>query len=264
MRRGVSVPNVGDPRDLVQLAVDVEEASWDGFFLWDHVQIVAGMDFEVHDPWMVLATAAHATERITLGTLVSAPARRRPWNLAKQVVTLDHLSGGRAVLGVGLGYPGHDEFAVFGDPDDIAVRASRTDEALDIIDHVLRGEPVEHAGSHYQVNATLSPAAIQRPRPRIWIAGTPPYRKPLERARRWDGVVCNVKIDDDLLPPRPDELRAYVGDLLDDPAFDVVTNRHPDHTAAEYEQVAVSWLIDSAWPGDNWLTDLRLAIGLGP
>jgi alkanesulfonate monooxygenase SsuD/methylene tetrahydromethanopterin reductase-like flavin-dependent oxidoreductase (luciferase family) len=262
VHRGISVPNVGDPRELVQLAIDIEEAGWDGFFVWDHVQIVAGMDFEVHDPWMVLAAAAHATERVALGTLVSAPARRRPWILAKQVVTLDHLSGGRAVLGVGLGYPGHDEFAVFGDPDDIRVRAERTDEALEIIDKVLQGDPVEHTGAHYQMDATLRPAAVQQPRPRIWVAATPPYRKPLERARRWDGVVCNVKIDGDLLPPRPDELRTYVGDLLDDPTLDVVTNRHPDHSAADYEGVGVSWLIDSSWPGDHWLGNLRTAIGL--
>lgn len=88
--------------------------------------------------------------------------------------------------------------------------------------------------------------------------------EPLERARRWDGVVCNVKVDDDLLPLGPDELRAYVGELLEDPDFDVVTNRHPGHTAAEYERIGVSWLIDSAWPGDDWLTDLRTDIGLDP
>lgn len=262
VQRGLSVPNVGDPRKLIDLAVDAEEAGWDGFFVWDHVQIVAGMDFEVHDPWMILAGIAHATDRVTLGTLVSAPARRRPWNLAKQVVTLDHLSGGRAVLGIGLGYPGDDEFGVFGDPSGIIERAERTDEALEIIDRILRGEAVDHSGTHYRVTATLHPAAVQDPRPKIWAAATPPYRKPLERARRWDGVVCNVKVDDDLLPPRPDELQDYVGDLLDDPDIDVVTTRHPDHTDAEYEQLGVDWLLQSAWPGDGWLAELRNTIGL--
>lgn len=264
MRRGVSVPSVGDPAALVRLAVDLEAAGWDGFFVWDHVQIVAGLDVEVHDPWMVLAATAHATKGLTLGPLVSAPARRRPWNLAKQVVTLDHLSRGRAVLGVGLGFPGHDEFAVFGDPDDLAVRAARTDEALEIIDLVLRGDAVEHAGPHYRMNATLRPAAVQRPRPKIWIAATPPHRRPLERARRWDGVVCNVKVEGDLLPLRPAELATYLGELLDDPGFDVITNRHPEHAAAEYERAGVSWLVDSAWPGDGWLADLRAHIGLEP
>ena len=258
------MPNVGDPRELIRLAMDLEHAGWDGFFVWDHVQIVAGMAFEVHDPWMVLAGAAHATDRITLGTLVTTPARRRPWILAKQIVTLDHISAGRAVVGVGLGYPEADEFGAFADPTDIVERAERTDEALTIIDHVLRGEPVHHTGTYFDVKAELHPASIQRPRPKLWAAATPPYRKPLERARRWDGVVCNVKVDGDLLPLRPDELRSYVGDLLDDPGRDVVSNRHPDHEPYEYEILGVDWLIDSAWPEDQWLASLRTAISLGP
>lgn len=264
MRRGVSVPNVGDPGELICFAIDLEGAGWDGFFVWDHVQIVAGMEFEVHDPWMVLAAVAHATDRLTLGPLVTTPARRRPWILAKQIVTLDHLSGGRAVAGVGLGYPPADEFAAFADPDGIAERAERTDEALTIIDRILRGEPVEHDGGYYEVHAHLHPAAVQKPRPRIWAAGTPPYRKPLDRARRWDGVVCNVKLDGDLLPLRPDELAAYADDLLVDPERDVVTNRHPEHEPAEYASLGVDWLLESAWPGGSWLADLRSTIGLGP
>jgi hypothetical protein len=57
-------------------------------------------------------------------------------------------------------------------------------------------------------------------------------------------------------------LKDYVGDLLDDPDIDVITTRHPDHTTAEYEQLGVDWLLQSAWPGDGWLTELRHNIGL--
>lgn len=262
MRRAVSIPNVGDPTDLIGLAVDLEAAGWDGYFVWDHVQIVEGMNFEVHDPWMILAGAAHATERVTLGPLVAIPSRRRPWQLAKQIVTLDHLSAGRAAIGVGLGHPAHDEFEVFGEPSGLAERAARTDEALDVIDKILRGNPVEHSGPHFEVTAHLFPAAVQQPRPRIWAATTPPYRKPLERARRWDGVVCNVKVDDDMLPLRPAELRQYVGDFLDDPELDVLTNPHPEHSPDEYEAIGVDWLVETSWPGDDWLPDLRQRIGL--
>jgi alkanesulfonate monooxygenase SsuD/methylene tetrahydromethanopterin reductase-like flavin-dependent oxidoreductase (luciferase family) len=140
-------------------------------------------------------------------------------------------------------------------------RAARTDEALAIIDRVLRGQPVEHSGEHYEVHAHLRPASVQSPRPRIWIAATPPHRKPLERAARWDGVYCNVTLDE-LVPLRPEELRDYLGHLPDDPDRDVVTSPHPEHAAAEYEAVGVTWLVDSWWPGPGWLEQFRAHLGL--
>ena len=73
----------------------------------------------------MLGAFAQATERVRLGALVTPLARRRPWKVAKEVVTLDHLSGGRAVVGVGLGEPPDDDFATFGDPSDAARSAPR-------------------------------------------------------------------------------------------------------------------------------------------
>ena len=227
----------------MQLAVHVEAEGWDGFFVWDHVQIYAGAGFEVHDPWMLLAAVARATSRVRLGAMVSAPSRRRPWNLAKQIVTLDHLSGGRAVVGVGLGFPDEDEFAAFGEEVDLRVRAERTDEALSIIDRVLRGEAVDHDGAHFSMHAALLPAAVQSPRPPIWIAATPPHGRPLARAARWDGVYVNLRTDT-YKALRPDELVDYAGELLADPSKSVATNPHPDHAPEEYEAVGVSWLIE--------------------
>lgn len=187
MKRGVSIPNVGDPRQLVELGADVEQAGWDGLFLWDHVQIYAGARFDVVDPWMVLAGVALRTERITLGPMVTTPSRRRPWQLAKQIVTLDHLSRGRVVVGVGLGFPVEDEFAAFGEVTDLRERAARTDEALEIIDQVLRGEPVDHTGDSYDVHAQLLPPAVQRPRPRILAAATPTTTPRSTKRRRSRG-----------------------------------------------------------------------------
>jgi len=261
MQRAVSVPNVGDPHALIDLAGEVEAAGWDGFFVWDHVQIYGPARFEVHDPWMLLAAIARSTPRVRLGAMVTPPSRRRPWVLAKQMVTLDHLSGGRALFGIGLGFPDDDEFGAFGDSADPRVRAAQTDEALTIIDRILRGEPVDHDGEHFTVHAHLHPRAVQAPRPPIWCAATPPHRKPLERARRWDGVFLNVRLDT-LLPLRPAQVREYVGDLLDDPGFTVATSPHPEHTADEYEAAGVGWLVETRWPGPTWLADLRAQIGL--
>ena len=104
-RCGVDLANfgpAGQPRALVELARAAEDAGWDGIFLWDHVARIEG-DVEVTEPWVALGAMASATTRVTLGPLVTPLARRRPWNVARAAVTLDLLSGGRAVLGVGLG-----------------------------------------------------------------------------------------------------------------------------------------------------------------
>ena len=75
------------------------------------------------DPWTLLAAIAVSTERIRLGTMVTPLPRRRPWQVVRQIVTLDHLSGGRATLGVGLGFPPKEEFELFGESGDARVRA---------------------------------------------------------------------------------------------------------------------------------------------
>ncbi|MGW0909643.1 LLM class flavin-dependent oxidoreductase [Streptomyces sp. NPDC002853] len=193
MRFSVNIPNFGDfadPRTVAKLAVAAEQAGWDGLFVWDHVlhRKHAGRPFG--DPWMLLTAAALATSRIRLGTLVTPVARRRPQQLARQVATLDVLSGGRVTFGAGLGGPVEDEYASFGDTTDAKVLAERLDEGLDLLRRYWSGEPVNHDGRHYQArDVTLLPATAQRPRPPIWVAGFWPNRPPMRRAARWDGAV---------------------------------------------------------------------------
>ena len=105
--RGLAVPCfAGDPAELVRLGIDAERAGLDGFFLWDHlVHSDTGEGPPIVDPWQVLAVVAAGTSKIRLGTMITPVARRRPWKLAKEITTLDLLSGGRAILGVGLGAP---------------------------------------------------------------------------------------------------------------------------------------------------------------
>src|SRR5690606_39452864 len=97
-----------------------EANGWDGVLLWDHVQFLEGT--RTLDPWVTLGAMAQVTERVLLGTLVTPLSRRRPYVVAKQLVTLDHLSGGRAVLGVGLGEPTDRDFADLGEESDRKVR----------------------------------------------------------------------------------------------------------------------------------------------
>lgn len=108
MRFSVNIPNFGDfadPRVVAKVAAAAEGAGWDALFVWDHVvhdeKRRAGQPFG--DPWMLLTAAALATSRLRLGTLVTPVARRRPEQLARQVATLDALSGGRVIFGAGCG-----------------------------------------------------------------------------------------------------------------------------------------------------------------
>jgi alkanesulfonate monooxygenase SsuD/methylene tetrahydromethanopterin reductase-like flavin-dependent oxidoreductase (luciferase family) len=257
MHRGVSVPNVDDPGALVDFAGELEAAGWDGYFLWDGHRHDADAGFATHDPWVLLGAVARATRRMRLGTGITPVPRRTPWKLAKEVVTLDHLSGGRAVLGVGLGAPDDVEFAAFGDHATRAERAARLDEALELVDLVLRGEPLDHDGVHYRAHAHLLPAAVQSPRPPIWVAATMPHQRPLERALRWDGVFCNWQPETEA-PLTPAEVADYLGHVTGRDGFDVVTFRHPDHAPADYEAVGVDWLVEIPWPeGPTWLDEFR-------
>lgn len=248
MRRGVICPNVGDPSDLLDFAREVESLGWDGLFVWDHVQMYAAEGLELLDPWVLLTVVASGTEKLDLGAMVTPISRRRPWKLAKELVSLDLVSDGRVIIGIGLGGPEQDEFAAFGDDSSAAERAERTDEALPLLDQFLRGEPVDHTGKHYEAHAHLHPASFQSPRPPIWIAGTPPFKKPLERAARWDGVFCNAKITTDYMPLTPDELGEYAGDLVGRENFDVITMRHPDHDEGEYEDAGATHLAEGFFP----------------
>jgi alkanesulfonate monooxygenase SsuD/methylene tetrahydromethanopterin reductase-like flavin-dependent oxidoreductase (luciferase family) len=191
MRYAISIPNFGDwadPRTMVALAQDAEAAGWDGFFLWDHVRFSA-TPMPVQDPWMLLAAIATVTERITIGPMVTPLPRRRPWNVARQAVSLDHLSGGRTVLGVGIGEPVDVELTAFGEEDDVKIRAAMLDEALAIIDGLWSGEEFSFTGEHYSLAPmTFLPRPVQRPRIPIIIAGTWPNRGPIRRAARWDGM----------------------------------------------------------------------------
>ncbi len=97
MRYGVSAPNIGDVDTSIDLGLTAEDAGWDGFFLWDHIRFSAAFPVPVFDPWVLLGALAARTSTIRLGTMVTPVARRRPWTLARQTVTLDHLSSGRTI-----------------------------------------------------------------------------------------------------------------------------------------------------------------------
>ena len=260
MRFGISVPNIGDLGTLIELGVEADRTGWDGDFLWDHMRFMKEFPVPVFDPWVALGAIAARTERVRLGTLVTPVARRRPWKLARETVTLDHLSGGRAILGVGLGYPPDVDFELLGEDPDDHVRAAKLDEGLEVLTRLWAGEPFDFEGEHFHVRETqFQPTPLQRPRIPIWVAGMWPNRAPFRRAARYDGVVP-IRVDERGMPAAlgADELAelvAYVREhRTSDEPFDVVHggSSGPDAMRGSATAGATWSLADAGVEGPDW------------
>jgi alkanesulfonate monooxygenase SsuD/methylene tetrahydromethanopterin reductase-like flavin-dependent oxidoreductase (luciferase family) len=195
MQFAIDLPPFGpfsDANLVAQLAMEAEEVGWNGFFLWDHINYRrAGSPdpLAIADPWIHLAAIAARTTSIKLGPMVTPLPRRRPWKLARETVTLDHLSGGRLVLGVGLGGDGAGEYHDFGEPTDARAHGAMLDEGLAILTRLWSGEEVSFQGQHYQLAPVrFLPTPVQQPRIPIWVAGIWPHKKPFRRAAQFDGI----------------------------------------------------------------------------
>ena len=168
VRWGLSISLSGelaDPRQLAEVAVAAERAGWDGVFVWDHLWNRTSAPFA--DPFVTLAAIAVATERVVIGTMVVALPRRRPQLVAQATTSLDRLSGGRMVLGLGLGVDSYSEYSAFGEPtSDDRARGAALDAGIELLMPMLAGEPVPGAGGR-----VTTEAGVQTPRVPIWIAG---------------------------------------------------------------------------------------------
>jgi alkanesulfonate monooxygenase SsuD/methylene tetrahydromethanopterin reductase-like flavin-dependent oxidoreductase (luciferase family) len=258
MRYALSIPPGGSPTELLACARAAEEAGWDGFFVWDHLYIADGTP--LHDPWVLLGGVAAVTNRIRLGAMVTPLARRRPWKLAKEIITLDHLSAGRVVVGVGLGAP-DAEFTAFGESADPRARAAALDESLQLLDGFLRGDDVDHHGALFDVRARLTPGSVQRPRPPIWVAATWPHRGPLRRAARYEGVFpLGPGAAGGLAPEQLAEVRELLG-----PTADIVVPHDSPAPPAELAAAGATWWVFSpAEHHGDWLTQFTRRVADGP
>ncbi|WUI01361.1 LLM class flavin-dependent oxidoreductase [Spirillospora sp. NBC_00431] len=255
MRFSVSVPNFGDfadPRMFVEVAVAAEQAGWDGVFVWDHLTFVKAEHRPIADPWILLAAAGMITSRVLLGPMVTPVARRRPARLARELTTLDHLTGGRVVFGAGLGAPLEDEFGSFGEPTDPKTLAVLLDEGLDVLDLLWSGEQSSYRGVHTVLDdVRFLPRPVQSPRIPVWVAGRWPTRAPFRRAARWDGAVPLFPGYLDQTPPSPAEVGALAAFLrAERPAgagpFDLVVGGRtdPGHAAdivRPLEEAGATW-----------------------
>lgn len=275
MRFGVSVPNFApfdDLSRLVELAREAEANGWDGFFLWDHIHWTRLTPSQppTLDPWVALAAIAAATERIRIGTMITPVARRRPWKLARETVTLDHLSAGRLILGVGLGHPPEEEFGALGEPAGDRVRARRLDEGLDVLAGLWSGEPFSYQGEEYTLrDVTFLPKPVQQPRIPVWVAGVWPNKAPFRRAARWDGAFPIMVGEAGFLWPSAEDVSELASFIREQRtaagAYDIAIGRplNVDDPAqardfvATYESAGATWWMESQFDPDALSARLR-------
>lgn len=272
---GFVFPGGTAPQQL-ELAQLAEVSGWDAVFVWEAA-------FGV-DAWTVLGAMAARTQRIKLGTMLTPLPWRRPWKVASQLATLDQLSGGRAILAVGLGAV-DPALGDTGEELDRRIRAERLDEGLDIIDALFDGT-MRYEGTHFHVDLDRPgfERIVRRPgggRPPIWIVGAWPRARSMARVARGDGLLPNVMGDDGPRAPTVGEAAAMRRWLDERSAatgrrYDLVCEGEtPDDdrsaaaaTVGAWAAAGATWWLEARWStdqhSDEHLASVRRRIEAGP
>lgn len=254
MKYGFVLP-FGDARAAAEMAHLAEAAGWDGFFVWESIWGI--------DPWVSLAAAAMRTSQIRLGTMLTPLPIRKPWKLASETTTLDHLSNGRLILSVGLGAAVDTGFAKFGEPIERKVRAELLDEGLEVLTGLWRGQPFRFEGKHYHLEPTsfnVPPPPVQQPRIPIWVVGVYPRKKSMERALRFDGLIAStIDAEGKLAAPMPDDIRgmkAYAAENRSaEMPYDIIwEGQTPGDDKAKaadilapWKEAGLTWWMETMW-----------------
>jgi alkanesulfonate monooxygenase SsuD/methylene tetrahydromethanopterin reductase-like flavin-dependent oxidoreductase (luciferase family) len=266
----------GTAEQVIHLAEEVEANGWDGFFHWDGI---GGGSYEadVFDPWAILAAVAVKTERVTLGAIIFPLSRRRPWKVAREALTIDHLSHGRLVIPVGLGAVDDGGFSkVHPEATDRRERAERLDETLEILEKAWSGESFTYQGKHYQLDdIRFIPRSVQQPRIPIWCVGSWPRPKSMARAARWDGILPSL-YDNPFGGLKADDVSAVrnwiVGQRGSKDNFDIVLEgvspaNDPEwieNTLRPVANAGATWWIESRWEAPNDYETLLDRVRQGP
>lgn len=272
MRYGMVLPG-GTATEQLEQALLAEQAGWDGVFVWETSYGV--------DPWTLLAAVAARTSRIKLGTMLTPLPWRRPWKLASQVATLDQLSGGRAILAVGLG-AADEAMPQTGEVTDLRGRAERLDEGIDLIRALWSGGR-SYQGRHYVYQeGTVELASAARPvqeRIPIWVVGAWPRPRSMRRALRCDGIIPQYEADGEAESPGPDAARAARNWLSENgagPGFDMVAEGETpaaDPAAAAalvgpWAEAGCTWWLETRWgmshDSSERMAEVRERLEAGP
>jgi alkanesulfonate monooxygenase SsuD/methylene tetrahydromethanopterin reductase-like flavin-dependent oxidoreductase (luciferase family) len=262
MRHGFVIPGGSAPEQL-ELAVLAEQSGWDGVFVWESGYAV--------DPWALLSAVAMRTSTVRLGTMLTPLPWRRPWKLAAQVATLDQLSGGRAIVTVGLGAV-DTGLGTYGETTDLATRAALLDEGIDLLRALWSGEAAFH-GTHHRIDLTTSMIPRVEPvqdRIPIWVVGAHGSERSMTRVLRCDGLVPTITGPEGGRQPTPDEVLEMLR-WLDDhggrPAgFDVVVEGETDPgdvSPVRPWEPSATWWLETRWTSDD-PNAARKRIGAGP
>jgi alkanesulfonate monooxygenase SsuD/methylene tetrahydromethanopterin reductase-like flavin-dependent oxidoreductase (luciferase family) len=264
MRHGLFVPpfdDLANPDRLVELALDAERAGWDGFFLWDHL-LYGTRVRDILDPYISLSAVAAATSTMQLGVMVTPLVRRRPAVLARQAVTLDLVSHGRLVLGLGIGDDYVGELSSFNDQVDAKVRGRMLTEGLEVLTGLLSGETIDHVGEFYRASDVRFRPIAQRPSGiPIWLAARWPNPAPIRRAAKYQGVVIIQMTE----PSDVAELRRRLEESgADLEHFDIVVLGAVDDDVNAWEGAGVTWRLQQIGPFDIHYSQAHDVVAAGP
>ena len=274
MKFGVALP-YSITQAVPELAQRAEEAGWDGIFLGDAIW--------TEDPMIALAGAAMATDRIRLGTMVTPVPLRRPWKLASEATALDHLSGGRLILGLATGAVWMGWRAFTDEVTDVRTRAEMLGETIDILTRLFKREPFDYDGDHYHLKLTeldprhYPPKPVQQPRIPLWAVGVWPRMRNMQRVLKCDGVIAEaMNAEGEAKPVTPEDVRAiqaYVeaNRTLTTP-FDIVVNGSTAdldpgqrrEVLRGWREAGATWWIEGMWEATVAVVTARLQQGPPP
>ena len=256
-----------DAGPVAEMAVTAERSGWKGFSFTEHPapteKWLQTGGHQSLDPFVALSHVAAVTTELKLLTYLAVLPYRNPLLLAKSAATVDKLSNGRFILGVGTGYLKAEFFALGVDFDE---RNELFDEALDVMPMHWSGEPFDYEGKHFNARGTIGrPRPVQIPIP-IWIGGNAKLtlRRVAERAQGWmpltgpAGMFSTVRSPevtsaDDILA-RLELLKEYAGDRFgeldltiaytDPTVYDLSTDveRHREHLG-RLEEIGATWIV---------------------
>ncbi len=212
MKFGFIIPG-GSSQQIVKLAAETEKAGWDGVFYYD--DIYTDSKTEMSAAWPIMAAIAVSTKKIKFGSILTAIGRRRPWEVARESVTVDQLSNGRLILPTGLGWVGDGAYTKAGMESDRKIRAELLDEGLEIIDGLWSGKPFAYKGKHNHIKTmTFIPRPVQSPRIPIWVVGAWGKSKSVLRVLKYDGLIPVIKKPDgsheEVRPKKIREMKEFV------------------------------------------------------
>ena len=265
IRFGVILPG-GTADQQLEQAVLAEQSGWDGVFVWEAAYGV--------DAWSLLAAMAARTERVRLGTILTPLPWRRPWKVASQVATVDQLSGGRAILGIGVGAVTTD-LPLTGEETDLRIRAEMMDEGIDLMRALWAGE-ASFEGRHYRYAVDRNDLGeVGRPvqaRVPIWVVAKWPRPKSMRRVLKCDGLIPGHE----QTPETIRETRAWLTEHGAPAGLDILAEGETPADDAAAARAAVrpltqagcTWWMETRWQmphnGDERMTQITERIAAGP